>query len=297
MSETITSPPEPRAVKHISYSARETLQRCARSYFLKYHARAPKRPALWSVGGSAVHEVTELYDLWTVAEPDPQGEKKDFSAEELWEVCFNAQLEKAFEKEPNENVWGRSKAEPIEVWRRQGLQFVQSYIDWRQRSPWEIWTTPAGEPAIELEVSGRLPGCEVEIKAYLDRVFWDPTFSKLWILDLKSGKRPPKTPAQFETYAALLRVMYGVQVDMGVPFMNRRGGLGKPYDLSEVSPGDIGAVYGGAWAQAQENIRTGVWEADTANCFICDTSASCYAKGGPLSARFDPADPAYAPPY
>jgi RecB family exonuclease len=274
------SPPE-----HTSFSAKETLERCARSYFLKYFAKAPKRPALWSVGGSAVHEVTETYDLMTMA---ALPEDYPLSVAEIWEHSFSAQLEKAFEAEPDENKWGRSQSEPIDVWRRQGLQFVQSYIDWRERSPWTIWTTPEGEPAIELEISGRLPGCPVEIKAFLDRVFWDPVMKQLVVLDLKSGKRAPKSAAQFETYAALLMARYGVSVGIGVPFMNRRGTLGKPYVLSQVSPDEVGASYGKAWEQVQEYVRTGSWPANTGECFICDVQASCAAVNGPLAPSYDP---------
>lgn len=80
-------------------------------------------------------------------------------------------------------MWRRTSADGVAEWWKLGPQLVQSYIDWRERSPWEIWTTPEGEPAIELDVSGVLPGCPVEIKAYLDRVFFDPVFKKLWIVD------------------------------------------------------------------------------------------------------------------
>lgn len=285
MNSSTISPPE-----HTSFSARETLERCARSYFLKYFAKAPKRPALWSVGGSAVHETTEHYDLMSIV-----GQDDIFPAGQVWETYFNNQLEKAFEKEPNENKWGRSQSEPIEVWRKQGLQFVQSYVDWRERSPWQIWTTPEGEPAIELDISGRLPGCPVEIKAYLDRVFVDPLFGKLWVLDLKSGKRPPKSADQFGTYRALLVQRYGLRGYEigGVPFMNRRGSLGKPYDLSEYTPEAVGEVYGKAWSQVQEYARTGSWPANTGDCFICDVQASCAAVNGPLAPTYDSASPGH----
>jgi putative RecB family exonuclease len=246
------------------------------------------------VGGSAVHETTEFYDLHTLSGGE---DMLKFEIAGVWEACFNEQLEKAFEKEPNENKWGRSQAEPIEVWRRQGLQFVQSYINWRERSPWEIWTTPDGEPAIELEVSGRLPGCPVEIKAYLDRVFWDPVFKKHHIVDLKTGKRPPKNADQFGTYAALTKVMHGINVDSGVPFMNRKDGLGKPYDLTEFTPEFVGESFGEAWEQVQEYLRTGVWPANTNECFICDVQASCAAVNGPLAHRFDPSSPGYPAPF
>lgn len=285
----------PEPPKHISHSARETLERCAKSYFLGRIAGAPKRPALWSAGGSAVHETTEFYDLWTLTEPGPRGAEKGFCASDIWNQQFEAQLDKIRAKEPNENTWRRSQSEDIETWRRMGLGFVQSYIDWRERSPWEIWTTPGGEPAIELDVSGKLPGCPVEIKAYLDRVFWDPVFKKLWIVDLKTSKRPPKTPDQFRTYGALLEVKYRKRPDHGVPFMNRRATLGKPYDLANVTPKAVGKVYGDAWQQ----VQSGVFPANgfPSACFICDVQAACVKQNGPLAAQYDPDHPDYQPPF
>jgi putative RecB family exonuclease len=294
----VPSPPRPelRQVEHISHSARELLERCAKSYFLKYFTRAPRSQALWLAGGSAVHETTELYDLWTLTEPGPRGKERGFSASAVWDQQFYDQLVQLRDKEPNQNAWRRSPSEDEDTWRRMGLQFVQSYIDWRERSPWEIWTTPDGEPAIELDISGRLPGCPVEIKAYLDRVFWDPVFKKPWIFDLKTSKRPPKTAAQFETYAALFEVKYGVPVNDGIPFMNRRGALGKPFDLSEATPKSVGRVYGDAWKRVQggEFPATGI---ANGGCFICDVSSACAAKNGPLAALYDPDSPGYPPPF
>jgi putative RecB family exonuclease len=279
-----------RQVEHISFSSRETLQRCARSYFLRYFAKAPQMPALWSVGGSAVHLTTEQYDLMTLAGVD------DINMADSWRMHFEQELFEAREKEPNENKWRRSRAEDIEVWRRQGLSFVQSYIDWRERSPWEIWTTPDGEPAIELDISGRLPGCPVEIKAYLDRIFWDPVFKKHHIVDLKSGKRPPKNGDQFGTYKALVKVKYGIDVTSGVPFMNRKATLGKPYDLTEFTPEAVGQTFGEAWEQVQEYLKTGQWPANTGECFICDVQASCAAINGPLAHVYDPTALGYGVP-
>lgn len=279
-----------RKPAHISHSARETLERCAKSYFLKYFTDAPRLQSLWLAGGSAVHETTEHYDLRSMlTSPLPE---QDWA--EVWNTRFEMQLEELREKEPNENLWRKSASEDIETWRHIGLQFVQSYIDWRERSPWEIWTTPDGEPAIELDISGRLPGCPVEIKAFLDRVFWDPLFKKLVIVDLKTSKRPPKTPDQFRTYAALVEAKHGIRPALGAAFMNRTGALSKPLDLSDASPKEIGAVYGEAW----KKVTSGHFPAEGIaknDCYLCDISSSCYAKGGPLSARYDPDNPEYVP--
>lgn len=274
--------------QHLSHSSRETLLRCAKSWFLRYRTPAPRRPALWSVGGSAVHETTELWDRETIS---------DREVPAAWADRFEFHLQKAFAADPNEWNWGRSKTEPIEIWRGQGLDFVNSYVAWRKRSPYTIWTTPDGTPAIELDVSGFLPGCPVEVKGFVDRIFVDSMFDKLIDVDLKSGKRPPKNGDQFGTYAALTEVKYGIRTDLGVPFLTRKATLGKPYDLAAYTPEAVGQAFADAW----ELIQGGIFPATgiaTNDCFICDLASSCAAKGGPLAARYDPSHPDYEfPPF
>jgi putative RecB family exonuclease len=272
---------------HLSFSSRETLLRCARSWFLKYLAKAPQTPALWLAGGSAVHEVTEAYDRMAVKPPQV------FDVQANWDILFSHHLDKLRAKNPNESAWRSSPSEPIEIWNQMGPAFVQAYIDWRQRAPYEIWTTPDGVPAIELDVSGMLPGCPVEIKAYLDRVFHDPVFDQLIIVDLKTSKRPPKSADQFGVYAALLEEKYGVRARIGTPFMNRKAALGTPYELDKYTPAFVGEMFGEAWKQ----IQSGSFEPNLNECFICDVSASCSAKGGPLAAQFDPYDSGFKPPF
>lgn len=281
-------------IQHLSHSSRETFERCAKSWFLKYIAKAPQQPAVWSVGGSAVHETTEHYDMMVAA-----GIDQDFGAAEMWEVLFNVQLDKAIDREPNQNLWRRSGTDTVESWRAMGLNHVEAYIDWRQRSQWEIWTTPDGEPAIELDISGFLPGCPVEIKAYLDRIFYDPLFKKHWIVDLKTGKKAPSSSVQFGVYRALVKVKYGVDIADGAAFMNRLGTLGKPWDLTEYTPEAVGQVFGETWKQIQAGSFPATGIANR-GCFICDVSAACAAKGGPLAAQYDPDHPGHIsnqPPY
>ena len=269
-------------IAHLSHSSKETFERCAKGWFLKYTAKAPQQPAVWSVGGSAVHEATEVYDLLSFSD-----DERAFDLPQIWEACFETQLDKAMDKEPNQNLWRRSGNDTVDAWRTMGLTHVQAYIDWRERSQWEIWTTPDGEPAIELDISGFLPGCPVEIKAYLDRIFWDPLFKKFWILDLKTGKKAPASSAQFGVYAALVKVKYGIDIADGAAFMNRLGTLGKPWDLTEYTPEAVGQVFGDVWRQ----IQYGDFPANgiaNRGCYICDVSAACAAKNGPLAAQYDP---------
>lgn len=276
--------------KHISFSAREQLERCAKSFFLSRMAHAPQRPALWLAGGSAVHEVTEAWDRASV-----DGELDLWrDIESVWNVAFGAHLAKLYKADPNEWNWRRSSSEPIERWNVIGPEFVQSYIDWRQRSPYEIWTTPDGLPAIELDISGYLPGCPVEIKAYLDRVFVDPFLNSMAVVDLKSGKTKPTSGLQFGVYGALLQVKYDVHPVWGAALMTREGALHKPYSLGKYSPEYVGKQLGAL----ERIVEARAFPANVGgHCWNCDVSASCYANDGSTAEYFDDDHPAYAPPF
>lgn len=279
--------------KHLSHSARETLNRCAKSWWLKYVTPAPRQPALWLASGSAVHAVTETWDWLQVEIGDPKWDAGQVQS--VWDASFGMQLEELRSKDPNEFNWKRSPSEPIDRWNVIGPEFVQSYIDWRLRSPYTIWTCPDGSPAIELDVSGYLPGCEPEIKGYVDRIFHDPVFDQLIIVDLKTSKKPPKTADQFAIYAALVSVKYDVVPALGVPFMNRLGTLGTPYPLPGYTPEILGEVFAEAWAKTQG----GEFPATPGDaCRLCDVPSSCFAKNGPLAFRYDPDHPDYeTPPF
>lgn len=274
---------------HLSHSSRDTLLRCAKSYFLSRMTPAPKQPALWLATGSAVHQVTELYDRALL-----RGDVESFDVTTAWPIFFGGQLEDLRKKDPNEFHWRSSKREPIAWWNQMGPQMVQAYIDWRKRSPYTIWTTPDGEPAIELDVSGYLPGCEVEIKAYLDRVFHDPVFDQLIIVDIKTSKSPPKGADQFAVYAALMAAKWSEAVaPLGAAYMTREGTLATPWPLLAYTPEAVGELYQEAW----EQIKRGYFAANPGDaCRICDVSSSCAAINGPLARIYDPASPEYSEP-
>jgi hypothetical protein len=91
-----------------------------------------------------------------------------------------------------------------------------------------------------------------------------------------------------------------VDVHLGVPFMNRKGTLGKPFDLSGVSPTEIGDVYGKAWAEIEKYAQAGDFPANgfPRECYpLCDVQAACAAQNGPLAHLYDPASPGYRPPF
>lgn len=270
---------------HLSHSSRDTLLRCAKSYFLSRMTPAPKQPALWLATGSAVHAVTEAWDRETLLPVEIQ---------ECWDYTFKGFLDQLRKQDANEFHWRSSKNETIAWWNKIGPQMVEAYISWRKRSPYTIWTTPDGVPAIELDVTGYLPGCDIEIKGALDRVFHDPVFDQLIIVDIKTSKQPPKTADQFATYAALLAVKYPKAVaPLGAAYMTRHGTLATPWPLLAYTPEAVGELYQEAW----EQIKAGKFDANPGDaCRICDVSSSCAAINGPLARIYDPASPAYEEP-
>ena len=49
--------------EHVSYSAFSTYVDCGYQYYLGRLMMVPEAPSVWSVGGSAFHRATELWDL------------------------------------------------------------------------------------------------------------------------------------------------------------------------------------------------------------------------------------------
>lgn len=49
--------------EHVSYSAFSTYVDCGYQYYLGRLLMVPEEPSVWSVGGSAFHRATELWDL------------------------------------------------------------------------------------------------------------------------------------------------------------------------------------------------------------------------------------------
>ncbi len=49
--------------EHVSYSSLTTWLNCGWQYYLGRIAKVDEQPAIWNLGGSAVHKATEIYDL------------------------------------------------------------------------------------------------------------------------------------------------------------------------------------------------------------------------------------------
>lgn len=167
-------------------------------------------------------------------------------------------------------------------WAVKGPAFVKSWCKWRDASGLDIWTTPDGEPGIELQVYAER-GTEATLSV-IDRVMVDK-FGVLYILDLKSGSMTPAWPRQMALNNLGLFHTYGVRAVYGGFWNARKGGVDPMYDLR---------IYDDDWLwnqvrMAREIRDQQLFVAQPTN--LCGSSCSvrdyCKAVAGPLSITLD----------
>ncbi len=290
--------PQQGEIRHLSYSTLDAWFQCPKKVELAKIRKAPQLPAWWFAGGSAVHAATEEYDRWTLL--DPVGRPK-FSIAESFAAFFEDEVVDIRAKEPDESKWRhagpKTAPETYDKWMKNGPLFVGNYITWRRSTDYVIWANGDKlQPVvgIEVDLSTPLPGCEREIKAYADRIFWSPSLQQHHIVDLKTGTRGPTSPLQFGVYGACLEHKYDVKATTGTAFMNREAKLGKAFDLARYDPRYVGRLFGHLSRAVDAQIFPAHY---TGGCSkMCDVSSSCYAAGGELSDIYDPDDP-NRPPF
>lgn len=283
-------------ISHVSYSTLTRFFDCPKAVELAKIRRAPARPAWWFAGGSAVHSATEAYDRWTLEDPV---NRPKFSIVDQFSAAFEVEYQEIKERWPEESEWRhagpKTAPETYDRWMKNGPLFVGNYISWRRAQDYRIWS-PADHldvVGIETDLSCFLPGCEREIKAYADRIFWSPSLRQIHIIDLKTGTRGPRVPLQFGTYGACLKHKFDVDAATGAAFMNREGALGKAFPLAKYTPAYVGRLFG----HLSRAVDAQVFPAhEGSSCRMCDVSDSCYINGGALSATYDPDDPD-CPPF
>lgn len=174
----------------------------------------------------------------------------------------------------NARVGGRAtKANPNKedekFWQSTGPMWVENYIAWRKANPnWKIWTTPQGEPAVELGLTPIVAG--VPIKMFIDRVF--EVNGQLVIVDLKTSQQVPTSTLQLGFYKLGLEQTFGVEVNWGNYYMSRGSNTVEMVDLSEYTYDKMEYLVEGF----DKARKAGVFLPNTNNCqYRCGLTAHC----------------------
>lgn len=168
-------------------------------------------------------------------------------------------------------------------WLDNGGQMVQDWIDWRKQTNWDILTI-AGKPCVEIELRFVLPGMDMQVLAYIDRVFVLPT-GELAVVDLKTG-RTPETPEQLGLYRVGLGLVHNYWPDWGYFWSPGGKGHGQPLDLTMYTPEYFSALF----QQAVAGVNAGTFLPQPANSCKnwCGVARYCHAVGGAEAKGHDP---------
>lgn len=296
MSTILTARQKP----HTSYSQGLGFIKCGKAHYLKRVVKVPQMPSLASVAGRAAHGLVEEWDR--LGCPD-----WDYTE---WAIEAQTTLDGEISKTENES------GIPLSGWRISGRRSKEwpdkenadwwmtklpgmgvMYADWRRDHPdWEIWITPDGEEAIELELSVDIPGVDVPFLCYIDRVFVGPEGS-LVIFDFKFGSRMPEDLFQLASYAMALELQHGVRAEFGAIYNGRLGKLVPLFKDEQVlmSLAHLPtSVVAGTIAQSHGLMSAGYYPANPGNhCGWCDVRNSCVWAKGRDAWKHDPLHPAY----
>ncbi len=273
--------PKPlRMPSHLSFSALSTYAECGERYRLE-RGHGISGPSWWNaLGGSAVHEVTEMADRAQWGEP---GAVEDFAT--VFDRLIDEEVEKTGWPEDSIKASGRkTKAWPDKQnrawWYTHGPLYVAAWFQWRERAGLDLWTTPWGAPGIEVPVEVLVAGRK--FVGYIDRVFVDPSDGTGIPVDLKCGNHEPKSSLQLGTYGVALERDFGLPVRLGGFWMAKdykEEHLGLKYleDLSRFTPDFVDAQFAMAW----RGITGGVFlPSPGMMCGSCPVRDFCGLMGG-----------------
>lgn len=160
-------------------------------------------------------------------------------------------------------------------WHEHGPAMVEAWVKWRDESGYMIAELTPGVPAIEVAVKTMISGLEVQM--HIDRVMFMPssdgTISRdnFVIVDLKSGKNPPKSDLQLGLYAAGLEKTLGWRPRWGAYWMAREGTLGYLVDLDQYPT----VIIEDMMAQFKTARENKVFLPNMSHCPMCSVKEHC----------------------
>ena len=247
---------------HISYSQYAAYTRCPRSWYLARLKGGEEKQSWYLPIGTVAHEGIEA-----------RLAGRDFNAQ----TRFYELVEKQMRIEPDLSKWLAGGPESAPITHDKALQRAVECIERADDfiADLDVWE-------VEYDASGRLPGLEVPIKAFVDIVGEHKKKGPV-ILDWKTGSTKPNN-FQLETYAALLYSNYNFGVHVrdggwkGRYVMLAPGAPNTRYvDLSEVDPEEVGKKYQAVYDQ----MKAKVYKANAGfDCRFCFQAENCLANKG-----------------
>ena len=196
----------------------------------------------------------ELLDIWKKAWLDTQSERPEYNFADTsgWRMA-------SMRRNPEDGDW----------WFTHGYTFLANWAEWRNTHPeWEI-ATLGGQLAIEIEASPVING--VEVKMFIDRVFYNKETGQYAIIDLKTGKTTPGSPLQLAFYKYGIKSIFNVDVNLGYYWMARKGELSQPFNLAGLGDSQIETLVDMFDRARKDKLFLPNFD----SCNMCGFTASC----------------------
>lgn len=195
---------------------------------------------------------------------------------------------------------GRTKpVDAVVTWRERGPELVRRFIQWFEGSGYQVWVTPDGRPAIELDLKPMFG--EIQVHMYVDLVLQNEY--GLCVVDLKSGYLKPGSLQQVAMYACGIELEFGIRPLFGTYYHARGSGPrgADPDDLVYfLTPRPLTAYqysvefFSKELAMMDRAVEAEIFLARVGeHCERCGVAGACLAVGGDRAAEFDPVAPGY----
>lgn len=253
-------------IEHLSYSQYSSYIKCPRRWYLSKVRKAEEKQTWYFPIGTAVHNMIED---WINPEITFQG-RDSIAAEDYFYPLIARQME----IEPDTSKWMAGGPKDSPIIEEKALKMVSDCFERAVEflDDIDVWE-------VEYDASGRLPGLDVRLVAYVD-IIGEHKKKGPVIVDWKTGSTKPDN-FQLETYAALLRM----NSDYAAEWKGRYAMLSPAYgsqtryvDLSGVKPEEIGSKY----QQVYEKMKAKLYQSNAGfDCKFCYHQDNCRTNAGP----------------
>ena len=268
-------------IRQLSYSSVSSYTECGKRWELSRLHGLDNSTYYATLMGTAVHYITEQFDLLGVGHT---GAVEEESTPEAFDLVFSRLVAQEQEAGADIKASGRvlksvgkgggPEKKNFDWCLTYGPKIVQSWIDWRTTHSFSVWVNPlSGEPGVEVKCEGVLGG--VPVVGYVDRVLVDAK-GQLAVVDLKAGNVPSST-GQLKTYVELLR-QQGFDVSRAGFWSGMDGDVKEWATFTPASKFLLGEWFG----DARRGIEAGVFPANPGSnfCSSCSVREYCYAADG-----------------
>lgn len=171
------------------------------------------------------------------------------------------------------------EGETLDFWQSEGLRQVENYVQWLEKTGWQIAVLPDGRPAIEWEAEVWFGGTPVRL--IIDCVYTNGT--DLIVCDYKTGQRVPYAVEQLALYASAIERSYGVRPKWGAFYMTRKGELS---DLVDLTPWGT-EYFDFMFDSMNKQMSLGLYPPSVGeHCSYCPFTVFCPAVDGPHASKY-----------